>query len=377
MAHKRNRNGKFYYTVSNKILPNGRVYLTFDTEEEGDAYTKKLEALLNAGKIPVEFATKKNAILTIADAIDQYIDAVDVPDSDQALLAILRSREGTRLISRLDYDWADNFVLGMKQSMLSPSTIRHHVGALARCFDWIKRRGDTLLVANPLRELPKRYASGHKAEVERDRRLSAAEEIETKRIILGGKPINKQRGFEFDRPQEFMMLFIIAIESGMRLSEIYTLDKSQIDFKADTIFLDKTKNGDKRQVPMTSVLHKALMEYIESLDTEALFSFKGSRKQISSRISQTFGRIFEAAGCGEFTFHSCRHEATSRFYEKTKLTDVEIAKILGWKSLRMALRYANLRGSDLAGKLWIYILAVIPFSTFSFPKQAFMNIALI
>ncbi|MDP3088829.1 MAG: site-specific integrase [Methylotenera sp.] len=352
MAHKRIRNGKFYYTVTNKILPNGRVYLTFETEDEGDTYTKKLEALLNAGKIPIEFSTKKNAIVTIADAIDQYIDAVDVPDSDQSLLAILRKRDGPRLISRLDYDWADNFVLGMKQSMLSPSTIRHHVGALARCFDWIKRRGDTLLVTNPLRELPKRYASGHKEEVERDRRLSINEEVETKRIILGGKPSNKQRGFEFERPQEFMMLFIIAIESGMRLSEIYTLEKSQIDFKADTIFLDKTKNGDKRQVPMTSVLHKALTDYIESLDTEALFSVEGSRKQISARLSQTFGRIFEAAECGDFTFHGLRHEATCRFYERTKLSDVEIAKILGWRSLRMALRYANLRGSDLAGKLW-------------------------
>jgi integrase len=352
MAYKRVRNGKFHYTVTNKLLPNGRTYLTFETEGEGDAYTKKLEALLNAGKIPIEFAAKKNAISTIADAIDQYIDAVDVPDSDQSLLAILRSREGSRSISKLDYDWADNFVLGMKQSNLSPSTIRHHVGALARCFDWIKRRGDTLLVSNPLRELPKRYASGHKAEVERDRRLSAAEEIESKRIILGGKPVNKQRGFEFERPQEFLMLFIIAIESGMRLSEIYTLDKSQIDFKETTIFLDKTKNGDKRQVPMTSILHTALKDYVATLDAEALFSFEGSRKQISSRISQTFGRIFEAAECGDFTFHGLRHEATCRFYERTKLTDVKIAKILGWRSLRMALRYANLRGSDLAGELW-------------------------
>jgi len=352
MAHKRIRNGKFYFTVTNKALPNGRAYLTFETEAEGDTYTKKLEALLNAGKIPIEFAAKKNAIVTIADAIDQYIDAVDVPDSDQSLLAILRKRDGTRLISRLDYDWADNFVLAMKQSNLSPSTIRHHVGALARCFDWIKRRGDTLLVTNPLRELPKRYASGHKEEVERDRRLSVNEEVETKRIILGGKPANKQRGFEFDRPQEFLMLFIIAIESGMRLSEIYTLEKSQIDFKADTIFLDKTKNGDKRQVPMTSILHAALTDYVATLDAENLFSFEGSRKQISARISQTFGRIFEAAECGEFTFHGLRHEATCRFYERTKLSDVEIAKILGWRSLRMALRYANLRGSDLAGKLW-------------------------
>lgn len=75
-------------------------------------------------------------------------------------------------------------------------------------------------------------------------------------------------------------------------------------------------------------------------------------QQVTSARSEQFSRIFEAAGCPDFTFHGLRHEATSRLYERTSCSDLQIAKILGWKSLRMALRYANLRGSDLAGKLW-------------------------
>jgi hypothetical protein len=34
------------------------------------------------------------------------------------------------------------------------------------------------------------------------------------------------------------------------------------------------------------------------------------------------------------------------------MSDVEIAKITGHKSLKVLLRYANLRGSKLAAKLW-------------------------
>ena len=41
---------------------------------------------------------------------------------------------------------------------LSPVTIRHHVGSLARCFDWGAKRGIVALAVNPLRMLPKRYA---------------------------------------------------------------------------------------------------------------------------------------------------------------------------------------------------------------------------
>lgn len=352
MANKRVRNGKYYYTVTSKSLPNGRVYLTFDDEAEGDAYTNKLDALLKEGKVPTEFLAKKGAIITIADAIDQYLLGADVPDSDHQLLGVVRKRVGKDNIAKLDYAWADKYVSGMKESNLSPSTIRHHVGALARCLDWVKRRGDTLMMANPLRELPKRYASGHKEEFERDRRLSADEEKEVRRIILGGKAEGKERGFAFTNPIAILMLFDIAIETGMRLSEIYTLEKDQVDLDARTIFLDKTKNGEKRQVPMTTTIHGVLKEYTESLDTLTLFSFEGKRKDVSSRLSQTFSRIFAAADCSDFTFHGLRHEATSRFYERTTLTDLEIAKILGWKSLRMALRYANLRGSTLSTKLW-------------------------
>ena len=94
----------------------------------------------------------------------------------------------------------------MKNLNLSPSTIRHHVGALARSLDWVKRPGDTLMLVNPLRELPKRYASDHRADFERDRRISIEEEIEVRRILAGGKPKNRERGFEFNK-DEMLMLF--------------------------------------------------------------------------------------------------------------------------------------------------------------------------
>jgi integrase len=351
LAHKRFRNNRYHYTVSSKILPNGRVYLTFDNEAEGDEYTKKLESLLAAGKVPQEFLNKKHAIDTVADAIDAYLDNLDVPESDQLLLGVTRKRIGITKLSKLNYAWADEYVSTMKANNLSPSTIRHHVGALARCLDWIKRRGDTFMLSNPLRELPKRYASGHKDEFERDRRLSAEEEAEVMRIIMGEKPKHKERGFNFDNPQAILMLFMIAIETGMRLSEIFTLEKNQIDLTNKTIFLEKTKNGTKRQVPMTSTIHNALKTYLAAVDNK-LFEFEGTNKAISARLSQTFGRIFEAAECGEFTYHGLRHEATCRLYERTNLSDVEIAKILGWKSLKMALRYTNLRASDLSTRLW-------------------------
>lgn len=355
MAHKRERNRRYYYTVVSKTLPNGRTYLTFDDEAEGDDYVQKLEAILRTGKIPTGLISKARAIETIEDAINAYMVSVNVSESEYSLLRVASARYGKVALNKVNYVWSDSFIEGMKAVMLSPSTIRHHVGALARCFDWTLRRGDTLLTINPLRGLPRRYSSGHKEEHERDRRLNTDEEAEVRRILLGGKPKDRERPFAFKHPEAMPIIFELAIETGMRLSEIFTLDVNQVDLPNKTISLLKTKNGDKRQVPLTSVAIKALVSYLE-LDCmngkKAMFSFEGRQKQVSSKLSQTFGRVFDAADCGDFTFHGLRHEATCRLYEKTKLSDLKIAKILGWKSLKMALRYTHLRASDLAEELW-------------------------
>ena len=134
-----------------------------------------------------------------------------------------------------------------------------------------------------------------------------------------------------------------------------TLTVDQIDLARRTIFLDKTKNGSKRQVPMSSVLHGLLEKYLASRQSDypSLFSWgQLPVKTATNRLSHLFAARFEKAGCGDLRFHDTRHEATARFFERTKLTDAEIAKITGHKDLRMLLRYANLRASDLALKLW-------------------------
>lgn len=75
-------------------------------------------------------------------------------------------------------------------------------------------------------------------------------------------------------------------------------------------------------------------------------------EKVTSRLSGQFGRLFDAAGCPDLTFHDLRHEATSRLYERTTLTDIQIAKITGHTDPKVLMRYANLRGSDLAARLW-------------------------
>ena len=148
-----------------------------------------------------------------------------------------------------------------------------------------------------------------------------------------------------------------AIETAMRLREMYTLSYSQVSTKDRTIYLDKTKNGDKRQVPLSSVALVALENYGLRKKGHLFPWWDGDAnsevlKKTTGRLSRQFARIFDAAGCQDMRFHDLRHEATSRLYERTDLSDLEIAKITGHKDPKMLMRYANLRGSNLAGRLW-------------------------
>lgn len=154
----------------------------------------------------------------------------------------------------------------------------------------------------------------------------------------------------------------------MRLREIYTLESRQVDLRRRTVFVDVTENGSKRQVPLSGralEVIKRCQEQVASGErgmagfkpqAGLLFQWWDARPESLNRtttmLSHQFARAFAAAGCEDLRFHDPRHEATSRIYERTTLSDLQIAKITGHEDLKMLSRYANLRGSDLAERLW-------------------------
>ncbi|OYU43093.1 MAG: hypothetical protein CFE44_20300 [Burkholderiales bacterium PBB4] len=77
---------------------------------------------------------------------------------------------------------------------------------------------------------------------------------------------------------------------------------------------------------------------------------KNRRKQ--QALGRSFRLLCFTAQIDDFKFHDLRHEATSRFFERTSLRDIEIASITGHSELKMLKRYANLRATDLAKRLW-------------------------
>jgi integrase len=367
-------NGTWQFTFKKAGVLDKPIYLTFETEAEGDDYARKLEALLDKGIVPSEFKGEVR-ISTIAHLVREYeLNAHPSAKDVGAMNVLLRSRGGAALKS-ITAGWVDDWIAEMKRlEKLAPATIRARVGALARCTDWGMRKGYLVMPDHPLRTLPDGYAQYSKADtakagvkredVERDRRLESGEYERILAVIDAGVLARKQRPLTLEYPLAHRVLFILALESAMRLREMYTLTLDQVDLAKRTVFLEKTKNGDKRQVPLSTVAVALLQDYLRRRELpqehpqELLLPFwngdTAARALVamSDYLSKRFGGIFVQAQCVGLKFHDLRHEAVSRLFEKTRLSESQIMKISGHKSHRMMMRYANLRGSNLADQLW-------------------------
>eukprot|EP00456_Euglypha_rotunda_P062649 TRINITY_DN5279_c0_g3_i14.p1 TRINITY_DN5279_c0_g3~~TRINITY_DN5279_c0_g3_i14.p1 ORF type:complete len:375 (+),score=70.46 TRINITY_DN5279_c0_g3_i14:490-1614(+) len=374
MAGKRKRPNGWEYVIKRAGVLDKPIYLTFADEKEGDAFVARTEKLLDKGIIPTELRAPSR-IDTIADLVREFERDAHPSAKDRAALGtIIESRGSTRLTS-IDAGWVDDWIAEMKRlDKLAPATIRAKVGALARCTDWGMRKGHVLMPDHPLRTLPDGYAQYTKTDaaiagkarvdVERDRRLEPGEFEKISAVIVGGVLPRKQRPLALDDPRALWCMFVLAVESAMRMREMFTLTLDQVDLAKRTAFLDKTKNGDKRQVPLSSVAVATLTAYLEvrieagAKGGDVLFPWwNGDTSptkldRTSDYLSKLYIGIFEAATCVDLKFHDLRHEATSRLFEKTTLSETQIMKITGHKSHRMMMRYANLRGSDLAARLW-------------------------
>ena len=137
-------------------------------------------------------------------------------------------------------------------------------------------------------------------------------------------------------------LIALAVETGMRRGELLSIKWQNIDWKARTLDILKTKNGHPRTIPLTP---KAL-ETLSGLPTNSERVFPVS----SNAVRLAWGRLRTRAGVEDLRLHDLRHEAVSRFFE-LGLTTPEVALISGHRDPRMLQRYTHLRPEKVAEKL--------------------------
>lgn len=209
---------------------------------------------------------------------------------------------------------------------ISTATVRLELSLLSSFFD-ICRIEWGLCDINPVANVRKPKPSPG-----RDRRLTAREE----RLIL-------RYAYSHINPDLYSII-VLALETAMRQGEILNLRWEHINLKSRIAHLPETKNGSKRDIPLSVKARDVLIRL--GVQTKGkVFNYT------PQGIKSTWRFMLIKLGIENLHFHDMRHEAVSRLFELGTLDMMEIASISGHKSLSMLKRYTHLKAQRLVSKL--------------------------
>lgn len=142
--------------------------------------------------------------------------------------------------------------------------------------------------------------------------------------------------------RQLNLCVILALSTGMRQGELMNLRWQDVNLNDAFIILHKTKNGERRRVPLAGYGLDLLREYskVRRLDSNLLFpSSVNPDKPIDLR--KPFENALRDAAITDFRWHDLRH-CTASYLAMDGASLAEIAEVLGHKTLSMVKRYAHL-----------------------------------
>lgn len=346
--------GKTTYRVKVRIKGFSPETASFERMTDAKDWATKTEADMKAGR---HFGQSKRH--TFNDLADEYqtqakdpdrliywrgvfgsdmLDSINPPRISKERDKLLAG-ETNRFASHATGD-ADEDAKRTRQKR-SGATVNRYLAALSSCLshgvtlEWIER--------NPCERIKK--------PTESKGRVRFLDDDERSRLLTVCKP-----------HAELYLAVVLALTTGARQAEIMTLRWGQIDFRRQVITLSKTKNGETRSVPLVGEAFTLLQERakVRSLSDDRIFPpTSRARKSECLDLRAPWEDALKAAAITDFHWHDLRHTAAS-YLAMSGVSLVEIAKVLGHRTLAMVARYAHLSdehivstGEKLAARLGV------------------------
>jgi integrase len=132
--------------------------------------------------------------------------------------------------------------------------------------------------------------------------------------------------------------------------ELLSLTWPQVDIGRALMILYETKNGEPRSVPLTRPAIDVIRAHakVVRFDTPLVFPRRDGRRPVDVRYA--WHQALRQAEIEDFRFHDLRHSAAS-YLAMNGASLVEIADVLGHKTLAMVQRYTHLSEGHTRGVL--------------------------
>ena len=315
---------------------------TFRTKRDADDWARSTEDDMVRGLYIRRQSAER---LTMAKALERYASEVTPTKKhytqlgERSHIAALKDFFGAYSMSAVAPDLVAKFRDKRLADGKAANTVRLDLALLGHLYTVAMREWGIGLVYNPVR-LVRKPSPG----AARDRRQNDGEEARLLAAVAAhSNPMLK-------------WIVALAIETGMRRSEITSLKLEHVDMERRIARLVDTKNGEPRTVPLsrraTDVMREAIANPARPSDTRLIFFGEPGRdgQRRPWQYDRVWRQILAKEGFENFHFHDLRHEAVSRFVERG-FSDQEVSAISGHKSMQMLKRYTHLRTEDLVAKL--------------------------
>jgi integrase len=140
---------------------------------------------------------------------------------------------------------------------------------------------------------------------------------------------------------------LIALHTGLRASEIFSLRGYDLDFDQELVNVDDTKNKHPRKAFMTQAVKDILMSRNPEIPSDLVF--KNRKGERITEVSRTVDRTVDELGFNQgiddtrqkVVFHSLRHTFASNLAIQGTPLHV-IAELTGHRQIAMVQRYSHL-----------------------------------
>ena len=225
-------------------------------------------------------------------------------------------------------DFAGRAIFKGKGKKLAPATVNRYVAAISSLFTF----------ASKMRLTPKNWVHPCRG-IGREREDNEVErylsEDERSALFLAARKSSWDKLY---------LLVLMALVTGARRGNLLSLTWEDVDLEAGVARLRRTKNGDRRVLPLTPGVIQELKKFSGNSPKQLIFESSKVPGQPRDP-SAAFQRALRDAKVRNFRFHDLRHTCGT-YLARSGASTLQVAEVLGHRVLSMTKRYSHFSIQD-------------------------------
>ncbi|MFW2571479.1 tyrosine-type recombinase/integrase [Legionella sp. 29fVS95] len=330
--------GKVKYLARVRLKGKKPESAIFERLTDARRWANSIESAIHENR---HFKTAESKKRTLAELIDRYIEVIlphkstSMQSAQKKQLLWWKDKAGYHVLA----DFTSQIISSLREELAKGSTnrgerrtnatVNRYLAALSHAlntavneWEWVE--------SNPVLKIRKQPES--------QGRVRYLDDNERARLL---------EACMVSANSQLYTIVVLALSTGMRKGEILNLKRRDVFLSEGFVVLEKTKNKERRRVPIIGYAHEVLAQHLKiaRLDSDYIFPSKDGKQPID--IKRPWEVAISKAVITDFRFHDLRHSCAS-YLAMNGATQRDLMEVLGHKTVQMTKRYSHLSDNHIS-----------------------------